>query len=235
MVSINKLKIADVSYVINLDKRIDRLKNIQKQFDELNIEGVQRFSAIDNLGSGPLNCKQSHYKVYEEFLKTDGDVLLVLEDDCLFLDPLKFNYNEIVNEINSTDWDLYWLGCRNRRSPVFYKNKSYKVSSVSHAQSYLIKRNLCEYILKTYPINIHLNTAIDELLCLLIYGYEVTSDPNKFNFYQLDNPLNHLPTIFTSLCYEKSLSSQYASYSDLQNMEVNYTEYIKNSHPVNNE
>jgi GR25 family glycosyltransferase involved in LPS biosynthesis len=235
MVSINKLKIADVSYVINLDKRIDRLKNIQKQFYELNIEGVQRFSAIDNLGSGPLNCKQSHYKVYEEFLKTDGDVLLVLEDDCLFLDPLKFNYNEIVNEINSTDWDLYWLGCRNRRSPVFYKNKSYKVSSVSHAQSYLIKRNLCEYILKTYPINIHLNTAIDELLCLLIYGYEVTSDPNKFNFYQLDNPLNHLPTIFTSLCYEKSLSSQYASYSDLQNMEVNYTEYIKNSHPVNNE
>lgn len=235
MVTINNCKIADVGYVINLDKRTDRMLKMSEQFLDLNIKGVSRFSAIDNLNSGPLNCKQSHYRVYEEFLKTDKEVLLVLEDDCLFLNPLKFDYEEIFNEINSTDWDLYWLGCRNRRSPIFYKNKSYKVSSVSHAQSYLIKRNMCEYILKTYPINSHTILAIDELLCLLIYGYDVTTDPNKFNFYQLDSPINELPTMFTSLCYEKPLSSQFASYSDLQNMEVDYTEYIKNSHPINHE
>ena len=94
---------------------------------------------------------------------------------------------------------------------------------------------MCEYILKTYPIDSHVTTAIDELLCLLIYGYDVTTDPNKFNFYQLDSPISELPTMFTSLCYEKPLSSQFASYSDLQNMEVDYTEYIKNSHPINYE
>jgi hypothetical protein len=81
-----------------------------------------------------------------KLIETDKEILLVLEDDCLFLDPMKFEYEEIFTQINSIDWDLYWLGCRNRRSPTFYKNKSYKVSSVSHAQSYLIKRNMCEYI-----------------------------------------------------------------------------------------
>ena len=232
MVSINKVKIADVGYVINLDKRTDRLENIQTQFDDLNITGVQRFSAVDNLGSGPLNCKQSHYRVYEEFLKTDREVLLVFEDDCLFLDPLKTEYEKIINDIYSTDWDLYWLGCRNRRWPIHYKNKSYKVSSVSHTQSYLIKRNMCEYLLENYPINSHVTTAIDELLCLSIFGFDVTTDPNKFNFYQLDNPLNDLPTIFTSLCYEKSLTTQYASYSDLSNTQVDYEYYIKSSHPI---
>ena len=235
MITINNCKIADIGYVINLDRRTDRMVKMKEQFIDLNIEGVLRFPAINNLDSGPLNCKKSHYRVYEEFLKTDKEILLVLEDDCLFLDSMKFEYEEIFNQINSTDWDIYWLGCRNRRSPIFYKNNSYKVSSVSHAQSYLITRNMCEYILKTYPINSLTNTAIDELLCLLIYGYDVTTNPNKFNFYQLSSPVNELPTIFTSLCYKKPLSSQFASYSDLQNREVDYTDYIKNSHPIDYE
>jgi hypothetical protein len=91
---------------------------------------------------------------------------------------------------------------------------------------------MCEYLLENYPINSHIATAIDELLCLSIFGFDVTTDPNKFNFYQLDNPLNDLPTIFTSLCYEKSLTTQYASYSDLSNTQVDYEYYIKSSHPI---
>ena len=235
MITINDIKIADLGYVINLDKRTDRLDKINQQMVDFNIKGVNRLSATDTLDSGPLNCKESHYRTYEEFLKTDGEVLLVLEDDCLFLDPLKLDTELILNNINNTDWDLFWLGCRNRRTPIPFKNKTYKVSSVSHAQSYLIKRELCEYLLENYPIDSHLTTAIDELLCLAIYGYDVTTNPNSVNFYQLDSPITELPTIFTSLCYEKSLTSQFASYSDLWHMDVDYTEYIKNSHPIINE
>jgi GR25 family glycosyltransferase involved in LPS biosynthesis len=233
MIKINGVKIADTGFYINLDKRVDRKEKIESQLKDFNVEGMQRFSAVNDLGSGPLNCKQSHYRVYEEFLKTDGEVLLVLEDDCLFLDYFNEHSLNIINDINSVEWDLFWLGCRNRRSPQLYKHNTYKVSSVSHAQSYLIKRDFCKYILDNYPITIHNHIAIDELLCLSIYGCEVTSNPDKFNFYQLDNPLNDLPIIFTSLCYEKPLSTQYPSYSDLQNMEIDYEDYIKNSHPSN--
>lgn len=235
MVTINNIKIADLGYVINLDKRTDRLEKINQQMVDFNIKGVTRLSATDTLNSGPLNCKQSHYRAYEEFLKTDGEVLLVLEDDCQFLDPIHLETETIFNNINNTDWDLFWLGCRNRRTPILYKNKTYKVSSVSHAQSYLIKREMCEYLLKTYPMKSHLTTAIDELLCLSVYGYDVTTNPSIVGFYQLDSPIDKLPTMFTSLCYEKSLTTQYASYSDLWHMEVDYTDYIKSSHPKINE
>jgi GR25 family glycosyltransferase involved in LPS biosynthesis len=231
MVKINDIKIADVGYFINLDKRTDRLEILTNQLKSFNIEGVERFSAISNLNSGPLNCRSSHYELYKKFLDSDSEVLLVLEDDCKFLDVLKDEYETIFKDIYSTEWDLFWLGCRNRRSPVPYKNNTFKVSSVSHSQSYLIKRNLCEYILKNFPLNVQSSILIDELLCLSIYGNDVVNNPNSVNFYELDNPINVLPTNFISLCYLKPLSTQYASFSDLWNMNVNYEEYIKNSHP----
>lgn len=231
MVSINNKKIADIGFVINLDKRVDRLKIINEQLSAYNINGVERFSAITNLSSGPLNCKKSHFTIYEKFLETDSEVLLVLEDDCKFLDFFKEDYNSIIDDIYSVEWDLFWLGCRNRRRPLLYKNNTYKVSSVSHAQSYLIKRNMCEYILNNYPINKFNNVAIDELLCLSVYGSEVVSNPDSVNFYKLNSPIEELPTHFTSLCYKKPLSTQYPSFSDLWNMNVDYESYIKSSHP----
>ena len=232
MVTINDIKISDVGYFINLDKRKDRLEKITNQFNDLNIIGVERFSANSSTDSGPTNCKISHYSLFEKFLKTEGKVLLVLEDDCLFLDNFKFNHKDILNDINLTEWDLFWLGCRNRRTPIKHTNNTLKVSSVSHAQSYLIKRNLCEHILTTYPVNEYSTTAIDELLCLLVYGEEVVKNPKKFNFYDLDSPITQLPTYFTSLCYKEALTTQYQSYSDLWYNNVDYEEYIKNSYPT---
>lgn len=230
MVTINNIKIADIGFYINLDKRTDRLEKIEGQLKEFNIEGVERFSAISNLDSGPLNCKSSHFELFKKFLETDYEVLLVLEDDCKFL--VMDDYETIFKDIHSVEWDLFWLGCRNRRSPIPHKNNTFKVSSTSHAQSYLIKRNLCEHILTNYPLEIHNHIAIDELLCLSIYGKDVVTSPNSVNFYDLDSPIETLPTEFISLCYSKPLTTQYASFSDLWNMDVDYEEYIKNSHPI---
>lgn len=235
MVSINNIKISDLGYYINLDKRTDRKEKLENQLQKLNIIGVNRFSAFSQYNSGPTNCKKSHYLLYEELLKSDYDTLLVLEDDCLFLEYFEEKNEEILKDIYSIDWDLFWLGCRNRRSPKYYQNKCYKVSSVSHAQSYIIKRRLCEHVLNTYPIEKYGTTAVDELLCLSVYGEEVVRDPHKYNFYNLDQPLDILPTQFISLCYEKPLTTQYASYSDLWLTLVDYEEYIKNSFPVKND
>lgn len=235
MVTCNNIKIADIGYYINLDKRIDRKEKIESQFKELCITGIDRFSAYDVYNSGPMNCKKSHYLLYEEFLKTGYETLLVLEDDCLFLDYFKQNYESIFKEINNTKWDLFWLGCRNRRWPLHHNGKCYKVSSVSHTQSYLIKKDFCKFILETYPIEKYLTTAIDELLCLSIYGENVVRDPNNYDFYNLDQPLEVLPTEYISLCYEKPLTTQYASYSDLWSTNVDYESYIANSFPIKND
>jgi hypothetical protein len=234
MVSVNGVKIADLGFYINLDKRTDRKEKIEKQLDELNIVGVQRHSAFSNHSSGPCNCKQSHYDLYKKLLESEWETLLVLEDDCLFLDRFQKKSEEVFTELYKIEWDIFWLGCRNRRSPKPYQGSFYKTSSVSHAQSYIIKRHVCEYILENFPVEHYSTTAVDELLCLLPFGKDVVSDPNSFGYYQMDQPLDNLPTNLNSICYESSLTTQYASFSDLWQVDVNYEEYISNSFPKNN-
>ncbi len=233
MITINGYKFADVGYYINLDSRVDRKQILEEQLKKYNIIGVERHSANASTASGPLNCKISHYEIYRKFLsQSNAERLLVLEDDCLFLPYIFDNTQEIFDNISNTNYDLFWLGCRNRRWPKPYKNKCYLVQSVAHTQSYIINRNLCSYIVENIPEQGHNSLAIDELLCLIPYGYDVLYDPNKFGFYSFDNPLDSLKTSYISLCYERALTTQYASYSDLTRADINMEAYIISSFPV---
>jgi hypothetical protein len=233
MVTIDGIKIADIGFYINLDERTDRKERIEKQLEDFNIKGVERLSGFTDTGANTLNCKKSHYETYKKLMESEHETVLVLEDDCLFLDVLKERKTEIFNDINNTDWDLFWLGCRNRRNPIFYKNNCYRISSVSYAQSYLIKKKFAKYVYETFPITDHVATISDETLCLAAYGYDVMTDPSKFNFYELDQPLDVLTPEWISLCYQYPLTTQYASYSNLWHIDVDYSEYIKGSHPKN--
>lgn len=232
MITINNLKFADIGYYINLDTRVDRKDNIEEQFQKYNIQGFSRYSANRSTSSGPQNCKSSHYEIYRLFLESNDETLFILEDDCLFLPYLYDHTKEIHKEIFSNSFDIFWLGCRNRRWPKHFNSKCYQVQSVSHTQSYIINRKFCQFILDNFPEYGHNGLAIDELLCLAVYGYEVAYDPNKFNFYNLDNPINHLSTIFLALCYERALTTQYASYSDLIHAHADYADYLTSSFPV---
>lgn len=231
MIKIYDKKLADIGFYINLDNREDRRNKIENQLNDLKITGINRLSAFNDYDSGPLNCKKSHYMAYEFFLETNLETLLILEDDCLFLDDLNKYYNQIIDDIYDTDWDLFWLGCRNRIKPNYYKNNCYKVSSVSHAHSYIIRRNFCEEILNLYPIEKYNSIAIDELLCLSVYGEDMVANPYKYDFYNNMNPLHSFKTSRTALCYQKALTTQYKSFSDLWLMDVDYEDYIKNSYP----
>jgi GR25 family glycosyltransferase involved in LPS biosynthesis len=233
MITINGYDFADVGYYINLDSRTDRRERIDKQFKDYKIFGVERHPANTSTSSKPLNCKISHYEIYKKFLsQSAAETLLVLEDDCLFLPYLFDHTQEIYSNISKTKYDLFWLGCRNRRWPKPYKNQCYLVQSVAHTQSYIISRNLCKYIVDKIPEQGHNGLAIDELLCLIPYGYDVLYDPHKFGFYDLDNPVDSLETQYISLCYERALTTQYASYSDLTEADTDMESYITSSFPV---
>jgi GR25 family glycosyltransferase involved in LPS biosynthesis len=234
MVSFNGKKIADIGYFINLDERTDRREKLESQLSKFKIEGVERVSANKSTNSGPTNCKRSHFDLLQKLVDSEHETLLVLEDDCLFLDFLLEESDKIFDDINNTKWDLFWLGCRNRRTPLLKENNCYRVSSVAHTQSYLIKKDFAKHLLNTYPIypyDGHNNVAIDELLTLSIYGYDVVHNPNSVNFYNLDQPLDMLETHYTALCYERALTTQYSSYSDLWGYETQWEDYIIKSFP----
>lgn len=230
MVKIGDIKLADLGFYINLDYRTDRNDQLLKNLDEFGITGVSRYSARRDTATPQLNLINTTFDIYKKFLESDSQTLLILEDDCKFLEPFNEKKESILNDIYSTDWDLFWLGCVNRKPPIFYKNNCYKVSSPSYAQSYIIKRKMAEDVLKYFESDWN-NLNPDELLCLFAYGYDIAKRPNDFDFYQKDQPLDHFTCIYTCLCHEYPLSTQYNSYSDLWGHITNLEEWIPMHHP----
>jgi GR25 family glycosyltransferase involved in LPS biosynthesis len=98
--------------VINLDRRPDRMEKLGPQLDELGIE-YDRFSAHDanELGIKPYVAGTwSHTTVWSRYRQIYGNIkILVLEDDALFCE----NFNEKFAEAMKTlpeDWDIFYLG-----------------------------------------------------------------------------------------------------------------------------
>jgi len=230
MVKIDDVKLADIGFYINLDRRTDRNEQLIKNLQEFKITGVNRYSARCETKTPQLNLINTTFDIYKKFLESDAETLLILEDDCKFLEPLLENRESIFNDIYSTDWDLFWLGCVNRKPPVFYKNNCYQVSSPSYAQSYIIKRKMAEDVLKHFENNWH-NLNPDELLCLFAYGYDVAKDPFGLEFYNKEQPLDHFETKYKCLCYEESFTTQYNSYSDLWGHVTVLEDWIPRHHP----
>jgi hypothetical protein len=229
MVQINNKKLADIGFYINLDSRTDRKEQLLKNLQEFNITGVERYSAKQDDPTAGINLINTTLEIYKRFLDSNAETLLILEDDCKFLEPLNKESDKILSDIYSTDWDIFWLGCFNRRKPIFYKNNCYQVSSVSYAQSYIITRKIAEESLqwKTHYGFGH----IDEFLCLYVYSTEIAVDPNGVNFYEKVQPLDSFKTTFKALTYKYALSTQYNSYSDLWGFETCLCEYVQSSHP----
>jgi glycosyl transferase family 25 len=94
-------------WVINLESRPDRLQSIGKQLDSMNIEW-SRLNAIDgkncdetvlnisarhgkigSLSEGVRGCTASHYKFWQEFISSDEEFAIVLEDDVKLSEEFK--------------------------------------------------------------------------------------------------------------------------------------------------
>jgi hypothetical protein len=230
MVTINDTKISDLGFYINLDRRTDRNEQLIKNLQEFKITGINRYSARCNTDTPQLNLINTTFEIYKKFLESEAETLLILEDDCKFLEPFLENRKNIFNDIYSVDWDLFWLGCVNRKPPIFYKNNCYQVSSPSYAQSYIIKRKMAEDVLKYFE-NDWNNLGPDEMLCLFAYGYDVAKDPFGLNFYDKEQPLDHFKTKYRCLCYEESFTTQYNSYSDLWGHVTTLENWLHLHHP----
>jgi len=96
-------KIADVGYVLNLPSREDRKKQITKVLNENCFNGWDFFEGqiINDPELKKLGCTISELKIFEEFLKTEHQTLLVIEDDAKILNGVTSQHlDEIFN-----DWD----------------------------------------------------------------------------------------------------------------------------------
>lgn len=134
-------------YCINLDHRHERWKNVQHQFDKLNLrEQVTRFSAI-NEQPGYVGCRKSHLEVLEKCKNLA--TFMIVEDDLEFIhNPELTETLEKAFQQLPFDWDMLYLGA-NLQEPIEQYSENLftlKGSFCTHAMIFN-SRSLVQFIL----------------------------------------------------------------------------------------
>ena len=96
------------AFVINLNRRTDRLEGILKTYPSA-LPKLQRFPAIDakkvkpphfwNAGEPAWGCYQSHLQIMLHCLMNDIDSYVVFEDDVEFVEDFNDRYHEYINAL----------------------------------------------------------------------------------------------------------------------------------------
>jgi GR25 family glycosyltransferase involved in LPS biosynthesis len=203
----------DKTFLINLERRKDRLDSFDEQVKSLNLGEYERFDAVDgkkidlsqyktSLNSGQLGliltvidiikiCKEKNYKN-----------VLILEDDCIFTEK-NINYKNILSYFPS-DWDMIYFGGNHNNhmgweQPKEVNEKIIKLSNTFSTHFVVIK-----------------NTLFDHLLTILPKYKE-----------PLDVTYVRLQKIFNVYCLKDGITTQKIDYSDIENRITDYTNIIK--------
>ena len=122
---------------INLEKRKDRLVQIQQELSIFPPEKVQRFNAISH-EKGLIGCVKSHIAVLEMAISQNWKNVLIVEDDMQW-----YNFSEVIlRSLLSQPYDVIGLG----GTFVRYNKHTYKASFFSTTTAYVISNH---YYFKT--------------------------------------------------------------------------------------
>jgi GR25 family glycosyltransferase involved in LPS biosynthesis len=93
--------------VINLKRRPDRLEKFKEEMAYIGWE----YEIFEGIDTGDYNgCAFSHKKIAEDFLETNDDFLLVMEDDLFFMPYSKKVIQECEDALNNVEWEFFHFG-----------------------------------------------------------------------------------------------------------------------------
>lgn len=188
---LNKV-LCDEMYLINLDRRPDRLKKTMGILKDYNYNNVVRFKAIDSstftddeissytqfyarnpiydnkrtehhqLSRGAIGCYLSHLELWKDMTKNKKEKIVVFEDDTL---PT-INKNEIYKLLEKVpeDWDIILFGGIYRDyNHVF--DEIYKLNSFFCTHAYIIRntKNVEKLITEALPMDMQIDSYLSKL------------------------------------------------------------------------
>jgi GR25 family glycosyltransferase involved in LPS biosynthesis len=206
MVNFNKY--FDRIYVINLDRRPDRLKYFQKEIDKYGIKNVERFPAIDGLTissnnntllAGEIGILMTHLEIIKKCHFEGVKNVLILEDDVFFSNEIN-KLDEYMSEVPK-DWDFIYFGGNHvyGDTPRKISDKVLKLNFTVALQCVAINNTLFETIMTILP---KMGKQVD--------GY----------YAQLHN-------VYNAYGFYPNIAKQVAGFSDIQNKNVDYTNFFK--------
>jgi|TARA_R110001592_G_scaffold143677_1_gene366566 GR25 family glycosyltransferase involved in LPS biosynthesis len=214
---------------INLNRRNDRWQESFKQFRRIGLT-VERYSAIDgnrmnwnhvrnknkppgtpdHKFEGVAGCMASHVNIWKMAKANKWKNVLIIEDDCDFINQIQERFNERINQVPS-DWDLLYLGgIHETRGGVYIPEKIsehvMKAKRMITTTCYAIKDTCYDLAIDTVLADEPwFHTAVD--------GYLGAYVQSKCNTYAFNPPL----------------AWQRASFSDIVNDHRDYSDMMKNN------
>ena len=203
----------DKVFLVNLDKRTDRLENFQKQVTEYNLGDYQRVSAIDGttidlknytnrLRPGELGLILTNLSIIKLAKENKYETILILEDDCNFSEEIK-KVDEYFSLL-PLDWDMLYMGGNHNTHmgvtpPIKVNEKVMKLHSTYSTHFIGMKSTLYEHI------------------------------ESMLSRYQepLDLSYVRLQKIFNIYSFYPAIANQIVDYSDIQNNITDYRWLIK--------
>jgi GR25 family glycosyltransferase involved in LPS biosynthesis len=202
--------IADSIYVINLKNRTDRKEHIVNQLKNIECTDYILFEGVDGrtienptrLSSGMFGLINTYFNMYDDWKKSPKNNILIIEDDCIFVD----NFNEKLNEYMEyvpKDWDMLYFGA-NHNYHIGRQTKTINEKCIKLNNSFSAH---C-VILKSY---------VFEELILSLRQLNIENDVMMSNLQRKYNAYSSIP----------GLTSQIVSFSDIQNSVMDYNWLIK--------
>ena len=153
------------TFVINLDNRQDRMKEIRTEFKDWPVP-IERISAI-KLSPGWKGCFASHLKCIQTAKDRNYPWVVILEDDCILTQNAIHRFQELLPFLwnNRQRWDMFNGGVtylkhhkRISRNPSVYEVHGYATNFyMVHNSAYDRILNGCPAHHKYYkdPVDVH--------------------------------------------------------------------------------
>lgn len=203
----------DKTYCVNLDRRTDRWADSTNEFKKFNLNGIERFSAVDGK-STPIKLKNkkvnkseialvlTNIKIIERAKKEGLKSILILEDDVEFTDEVT-NVSEYFKFLPN-DWDMIYFGGNHNigieeATPKIINEKVCKLYHTYTTHCVGIKHTAFDIILDNLK---QLSQQLDVVYC------DLQKQMNVYSFYPM-------------------IASQRIGFSDIQERDVDYKEFIK--------
>lgn len=153
--------LVDQIYIINMDKDVNRMKNLKKKMNNLGLT-YKRITGVDGkkiyknynttLKPGQLGCLLSHQNILKDAIKNNYNNILVLEDDILFHKDFHNQFNLKYKYLieNEKNYDLLYLGASQKHNwkNINLNNHYYESKKLDGTFAMIINKSLFDSILK---------------------------------------------------------------------------------------
>ena len=202
--------IADSIYVINLKDRVDRKEHIMNQLKKIKCVNYILFEGVNGkkiknptrLPSGMFGLINTYFNMYEDWKKHPKDNILIIEDDCVFVDGFNEKLNDYIKHVPE-DWDMLYFGATHNyhmgKKTEKINDKCIKLNDSYSAHCVILKSYVFEELISSLKT---LTIENDVMMAKL---------QKKYNSY------SSVP----------NLTSQIVSFSDIQNNIMDYNWLIK--------